>query len=309
MISILIPLYNAENYIADTIKRCLKQAYKDIEIVVVDDHSTDTSLSVASKYEGERVRVFKNPGKGGNVARNYAFRMSKGEYVKFLDADDYFSPMMLEKQLERLQTKGTESSVVFSPVRMLYEDGHWLNPPRNIDFDHEPGIELLLDIWRGKGWHCPHCHLMHRSLVEKAGLWDEGVIKNQDGEFFARIYNAADKALAVPEEYAVWRQFDSGVHAVMNIEAVKSALYTKLSIGKLILAYKNTEETKGMTGRSMGFFVYDNWPQSKELLHDVDEICCELGVKMELPKRKVLRILSLLMGWKRAVNLIKRKSL
>ena len=148
---------------------------------------------------------------------------------------------------------------------------------------------------------------MHRSLVEKAGLWDEGVIKNQDGEFFARIYNAADKALAVPEEYAVWRQFNTGVHAVMNIEAVKSALYTKLSIGKLILAYENTEETKGMIGRSMGFFVYDNWPQSKELLYDVDVICCELGVKMELPQRKVLRILSLVMGWKRALDFIKRK--
>ncbi len=309
MISILIPLYNAENYIADTIDRCLKQTYKDIEIVVVDDHSTDSSLSIARKYQGDRVRVLENPGKGGNAARNHAFRMSKGEYVKFLDADDYCAPTMLERQLARLQKDGTENSVAFSPVRMLYEDGHWLNPPRSIDYDHEPGIELLLDIWRGKGWHCPHCHLMHRSLVEKADLWDERVIKNQDGEFFARIYNAADKALAVPEEYAVWRQFDSGVHAVMNIAAVKSALYTKLSIAKLILAYQNTDETKAMVGRSMGFFVYDNWPQSKELLSDVATICCELRVKMEFPQRTVLKILSSLFGWKQALNLIKKYNL
>ena len=203
LVSILIPLYNAEEFIGDTISRCLQQSYKNIEIVIVDDHSTDQSFSIAQQYECHNIHIYKNPKKGGNAARNHAFQMSKGEYVKFLDADDYCSTTMIENQIKRLLNDGTERSVVFSPVRMLYEDGHWLNPPRSIDFDHEPGIELLLDIWRGKGWHCPHCHLMHRNLVEKAGLWDENVIKNQDGEFFARVYAAADKALSVPDEYAV----------------------------------------------------------------------------------------------------------
>lgn len=219
-VSILIPLYNAEAYIAETIERCLNQSYENIEIIIVDDHSTDNSFSVTQQFECNNIHIYENPKKGGNSARNYAFQMSKGEYVKFLDADDYFSSEMLKKQVERLMKDGTDNSVVFSPVRMLYEDGHWLIPPRSIDFDHEPGIELLLDIWRGKGWHCPHCHLMHRNLVEKAGLWDENVIKNQDGEFFARVYAAADKALSVPDEYAVWRQFHTGVHAVMKPEAI-----------------------------------------------------------------------------------------
>ncbi len=308
MLSILIPLYNAEKYIGDTITRCLQQSYKDIEIVIVDDHSTDDSLSVARKYECENIHVYENPKKGGNAARNYAFQKSKGEYVKFLDADDYCSPDLLKKQMERLQKDGTNNSVVFSPVRMLYEDGHWLNPPRNIDFDHEPGVELLLDIWRGKGWHCPHCHLMHRSLVEKSGLWDEAVIKNQDGEFFARVYNAADKALAVPDEYAVWRQFDSGVHAVMNLDAIKSALYTKLSIGKLILAYKDNDETRGLIGNSIGFFVYANWPQTKSLLKDVEAICKELGVEMRLPQRRILKLLSPIIGWKRTLDFMKNRT-
>ena len=294
LVSICIPLYNAEHFIGDTIERCFTQSYKNIEIVVVDDHSTDN------------VHVYENPKKGGNAARNYAFQMSKGEYVKFLDADDYFSPSMLEKQMNRLQKEGTNNTVVFSPVRMLYEDGHWFNPPRSIDYDHEPGIELLLDIWRGKGWQCPHCHLMHRSLVEKAGLWDEAVIKNQDGEFFARIYNAADKALAVPDEYAVWRQFDSGVHAVKNLAAVKSALYTKLSIGKLILAYKDNEENRCLIGNSIGFFVYDNWTQVKFLLGDVENICKELSVNMQLPQRKVLKFLSAFVGWKKALDFIRK---
>lgn len=303
-VSILIPLYNAEAYIADTLERCQNQSYEDIEIIIVDDHSTDNSLSVAQQFECNNIHIYENPKKGGISARNYAFQMSKGEYVKFLDADDYFSSEMLKKQMERLLKDGTDNSVVFSPVRMLYEDGHWLIPPRSIDFDYEPGIELLLDIWRGKGWHCPHCHLMHRNLVEKAGLWDENVIKNQDGEFFARVYAAADKALSVPDEYAVWRQFHTGVHAVMRLEAIKSALYTKLTIGNLILAYRNDTEAKTMIGKSIGFFVYENWPQIKPLLQDIHNICSKLNVNMVLPERKKLKILTLLFGWQKALDFI-----
>lgn len=305
MLSILIPLYNAERYIADTIERCLQQTFRDIEIIVVDDHSTDQSLAIAKKYECENIHVFENPKKGGNAARNYAFRMSKGEYVKFLDADDYCSPMMFEGQMLRILADGSDCTVVFSPVRMFYENGEWLVPPRDIDHDYVPGIELLLDMWRGKGWNCPHCHLMHRNLVEKAGLWDEQVIKNQDGEFFARVYAAADKALSVPDEYAVWRQFESGVHAVKSIEAVKSALYTKLTIGKLILSYQRTSETKEMIGRSIGYFVYDNWPLLKPLIGDVDSICHQLGVRMILPERRMLKVLSAICGWKKALIIIK----
>lgn len=309
MLSILIPLYNTERYIADTIERCLSQSYNDIEIIVVDDHSTDRSFQIAKRYESDKVRVFMNPYRGGNSARNHAFKMSKGEYVKFLDADDYCSPAMIEKQMARLLNDGTDDTVIFSPVRMLYEDGHWLNPPRSLDFDHEPGIELLLDIWRGKGWHCPHCHLMHRSLVEKAGLWDESVIKNQDGEFFSRVYAKADKALCVSEEYAVWRQFDSGVHAVMSLAAVKSALYTQFSIGKLILSYQDSEENREMIGRNIGSFVYGNWSQVKQLLPEVQLICTELNVTMQLPRRKVLRVLSVLFGWKIALNFVHKYNL
>lgn len=65
MLSILIPLYNTERYIADTIERCLSQSYNDIEIIVVDDHSTDRSFQIAKRYESDKVRVFMNPYRGG----------------------------------------------------------------------------------------------------------------------------------------------------------------------------------------------------------------------------------------------------
>ena len=93
---------------------------------------------------------------------------------------------------------------------------------------------------------------------------------------------------------------------MMRLEAIKSALYTKLTIGNIILAYRNVAETKTMIGRSIGFFVYENWPQIKPLLQDINKICSKLNVNMMLPERKKLKILTLLFGWQKALDIIKK---
>jgi len=310
LVSILIPLYNAELSIENTIYSCLNQSYKDIEIIIVDDHSTDNSLSVARKHEGDRVRVYQNPKKGGNSARNFAFLMSKGEYVKFLDADDYCSPSMIEKQLERLLVDGTKYSVAFSPVRMYNaDDDSWFIPPHSIEHDYMPGMELLIDIWRGKGWRCPHCHLMHRLLVEKAGLWDETIQKNQDGEFFARVYAKADKALSVPEEYAVWTQHETGVHAVKTLQAIESATTTLGTIAKLLLDYRDDEEMRFNCNRYFGGFLYENYADNPAMLSHFRSIARSLVLHPQLPQRKILRILRCVLGWRLALKTIKKFNL
>ena len=80
LVSVLIPLYNAQQYIADTIIKIKRQTYPNIEVIIVDDHSTDESLKVAQQYASEQIHVYVNPLKGGNSARNYAFLQSKGEW-------------------------------------------------------------------------------------------------------------------------------------------------------------------------------------------------------------------------------------
>lgn len=81
LVSILIPLYNAEQYIEETITKALEQTYSNIELIIVDDHSTDNSLKIAQKYASEKVHIYCNPKKGGNSARNYAFEKCNGEYI------------------------------------------------------------------------------------------------------------------------------------------------------------------------------------------------------------------------------------
>lgn len=304
LVSILIPLYNAEQYIGETITKALQQTYSHIELVIVDDHSTDNSLKIAQKYASENVHVYSNPKKGGNAARNYAFEKCSGEYVKFMDADDYCNDDMIERQMERLLKDGDEDTLVFSPVKMLYPDGHLLLPPREIDRDYAPGIELLIDIWRGKGWNCPHCHLMHRDLFIKSGGWDENIIKNQDGEFFARVAAKASMALSVNNVFAIWRQTGTGVSSKLSLEAQKSVLRTYDIISHLIISYKDDDDTRYNCARYIGFFVYTNYPQIKELMQMVYEILNYLHQPLILPQRRVLKFLRTILGWKIALCLI-----
>lgn len=309
LVSILIPLYNAEAYIEETITKALKQTYSNIELVIVDDHSTDNSLKIAQKYASEKVHIYSNSKKGGNSARNYAFEKCKGEYIKFMDADDYCTNDMIEKQMERMLKDGDENTLIFSPVKMLYPDGHLFLPPREIDKDYIPGIELLIDIWRERGWNCPHCHLMHRNLFVKSKGWDEAIIKNQDGEFFARVAAKATKALSVNNVFAIWRQTGNGVSTKRSIEAFKSVVKSYDIISDLILRYNNSEEYKTICAKYIGAFVYRYYPELASAMQDVDILLKKLNRPLLLPQRRVLSLLRLFLGWKKALILIHKYKL
>lgn len=88
MFSIIIPLYNKADYIAETLKSVLNQTYCDYEVIVVNDSSTDNSLEVASSFQDERIHIYTKENEGVSAARNYGIMHAKYDYIAFLDADD-----------------------------------------------------------------------------------------------------------------------------------------------------------------------------------------------------------------------------
>lgn len=310
LVSILIPLYNSGEFVAETIECCLSQSYPNIELVIVDDHSTDNSVEVAQKYLSDRVHLYTNPKKGGNSARNYAFEMSRGEYVMFHDADDLITKGHIRSLMDAIMQRGTGNSTAFSPIYMLEADGRLWQPPTTIDHEFIPGIEMLVGIWTGAGFRCPHCHLVPRHIVDSVGRWDERVLKNQDGEFFARVYNAADKMLFSGEaEYAIWRQRKGTVSRAKNEKALASYISTFREIAKIILAYQNTETNRAAISRGYGYWLYENYPFSKDVERVFFDGLGENGLSFILPQRRVLTILRRLFGWRLALRIINKFNL
>jgi glycosyltransferase involved in cell wall biosynthesis len=99
LISVVIPVHNAEQYLEDTLKSVFAQSYPHTEIIAVDDGSTDRSVDILERYS-DRVVLLKQPNRGAAVARNRGVREARGKWIAFLDADDVWSPRKLQRQLD-----------------------------------------------------------------------------------------------------------------------------------------------------------------------------------------------------------------
>ena len=118
-ISVVIPLYNKEKHIAHTIETVLNQTYRDFELVVINDGSTDKSAEIVSLINDERVRLISKDNEGETATRNYGVKRAEGEYVAFIDADDEWMPHFLE-EINSLIDSYPEASL-FATALMVYE--------------------------------------------------------------------------------------------------------------------------------------------------------------------------------------------
>ena len=118
-VSIIVPVYNAENFLHRTVDSILAQTYENWELLLADDCSTDQSRDIMKSYTDERIHCFyceKNSGPAG--ARNLALRHASGQYVAFLDADDFWLPQKLEKQISFIKKEITRSALPAMNLRM-----------------------------------------------------------------------------------------------------------------------------------------------------------------------------------------------
>lgn len=194
LISVLIPAWNARATLAETLDSVLAQTYPRVETIVVVDGSPDGTLDVARQYEDRGVKVFWQENAGASAARNHAFRKSTGAFIQFLDADDILAPDKLAVQMERLanEPEGTVAScrwALFSSADRLDEVEFQAD---SLDWrDYDRPTDWLVDSWLHRKLMFPGVWLYPRSVVEKAGPWDERLSLNDDGEFNTRVLPAA----------------------------------------------------------------------------------------------------------------------
>ena len=120
LISILIPAYNADVWIADSIRSALDQTWKRKEIIVVNDGSTDRTLAVARRFESKSVHVVNQENQGAAATRNNALQLSQGDYIQYLDADDILAPDKIERQIAVLRECGNKRILLSSPWVPFY---------------------------------------------------------------------------------------------------------------------------------------------------------------------------------------------
>lgn len=201
-VSIIIPCYNAAQWIGDCLDSVLAQTRPIDEIIVVDDGSSDDSAAIAKAY-GERITVIRQKNKGGNAARNVGFFASTGSYTQFLDADDIILPEKTEHQLACAEK--TEADVVYGDWRHLYSLPGKEDRLGSIKISgaQEDVLVALLSGW----WVSPAALFFRRSAVELVGGWDENLTVAQDRDFFTRMAMATNRIEYVPRCDALYRRY------------------------------------------------------------------------------------------------------
>lgn len=199
-VSILIPCYNAERWVAQAIESALAQTWPNKEVIVVDDGSTDRSREVIASFHG-RIRYEFGPNRGGNAARNRLLKMSYGDWVQYLDADDYLLPDKITWQLDFLE-KDPSADIVYSPA--LFEQWTDENTPlplRSFPLlePHDPWLHLAR-------WRLPQTggSLWRKSAIIKAGLWDEELPCCQEHSLYFELLKVGAQFLHCPKSGAVY---------------------------------------------------------------------------------------------------------
>jgi glycosyltransferase involved in cell wall biosynthesis len=201
LISILIPCFNAEKFVGEAIESALAQTHPNVEVVVVDDGSTDNSVEVIRSF-GDRVIAEFGPNRGACAARNRALALSRGQYVQFLDADDLLFPHKIERQLPILERN--EADFVFSRGT-LFGDG---KPERTKKKPIAPlgdTDRFVYALHQGISTEDP---LHRRELVERIGGFREHIRRAQEYDLHVRLAAAGVRFTFLDEVLSRHRHHD-----------------------------------------------------------------------------------------------------
>jgi glycosyltransferase involved in cell wall biosynthesis len=202
LVSIIIPCYNASKWIAEAIDSCLHQTYSNIEIIVIDDGSKDDSLEIIKSYSNNIIWRH-IPHTGANHARNISLSICKGEYVQFLDADDYILPEKIKRQVDFLESTGAD--IVYGDWRHQYHysNGTYTQGDIKISGQQTDILESLLGTW----WVAVAALLYRRKAIERSNGWDESFSTAQDRDFFISLVMRGAKVVYQPGCYSIYRRY------------------------------------------------------------------------------------------------------
>jgi glycosyltransferase involved in cell wall biosynthesis len=307
LVSICMPCYNAGKYVAEALDSVLAQTYPNIEILVVNDGSTDSSAEVLEKYRGKGVKVIEQENKGQCAAANRAFADAKGDYIKFFDADDILSPGFIEAQMRRLD--GRTDVVASARWGRFYNDDlqtFRLNPEA-VWRDMDP-VDWLAESWiNARAMMQCALWMLPRQLLEKTGLWDERLSLINDFEFFARVLCSASVVLFCEDATLYYR---SGMQGSLSAEKSRKGYESQCEAILLgtsyLLARCNDARARLACANTLQQGCYDFWPEHPDLCAKMEERLAQCG-PADLPPAggRMYRFLSRALGWRAAKRLMR----
>lgn len=300
LVSILIPCYNAAPWLAETLRSALGQTWSNLEIILIDDGSTDDSLIIARQFDHPHLRIIAQDNQGAAATRNRALKISQGQVIQFLDADDVLNPDKIERQMELLQAH--PDCLISGAWARFHNSAHEATfMPEPLWQDMDP-VDWLVCAWSGHWMMPPAAWLVPRSLIQAAGFWEESLSLNDDGEYFARVILASQGVRFCPTAYSYYRSGNGNSLSGRKSANAWASQYRALALqSQHLLAVEDSTRTRQVCANLMQRFIYEVFPDVSSLRNLAARQVRQLGGATEKPKGGPLfQIAASLMGWTKA---------
>lgn len=286
LVSILIPAFNAERWIGETVASALAQTWERKEIVIVDDGSSDRTLPIAQRFTSRQVTVVSQSHQGTAAARNTALARCQGDYVQWLDADDLLAPDKIAGQIDALD-RSPDARVLLSCAwgSFIYRSHRAELIPTPLWGDLSP-LEWLVRKLDLNVFMPLHTWLVSRRLTEAAGPWDTRLSLDDDGEYFCRVLLASGGTRFVPKAKAFYRRagvgsVSHGARAQRNLDS--QFLSMELHVARL-RSLDDSERIRRACLKYLQRWLIYFYPERPDLVGRSERLAETLGGRLAAPQ-------------------------
>ncbi len=304
-VSVVMPLYNAAAFVGDAVVSVLGQTMPDLELVVVNDGSTDGSDNIVSRIGDSRVRLVHQQNCGQSAAINRGVRESQGEFIKIVDADDWINAEHLQAQL--MSIRGAPNCV--SACRWGYFTRNFEKPQvRNecADIDYDDPLEWVVDsLTRDEGMMGGWKWLIPRRVWDRSGGYDEQLSLNNDFHASIAILLASSGVRIAPQAvYSYRKGLSAALSGTRSRKAMLSALQTTQRGCRLLLHREDSARIRRICANRYQRWAFEFFPQHPDLAAEAERAAADLGgASVEFAAGWVGRIVSRVFGWRNARRL------
>jgi glycosyltransferase involved in cell wall biosynthesis len=303
LVSILIPAYNAEKWIAYTLQSALAQTWPRKEIIVVNDGSTDLTAQIIRRFASKGVVLFSTENRGLSAAQNQAFQLCQGDYIQWLDSDDLLAPDKIERQLAALRESDSRRILLSSPWAPFYYRTCRAHFVHNAVWEDLSPVEWLFRKLRDNLHMQNATWLVSRELTEVAGPWDTRLHYDQDGEYFARVLLASEGTRFVPGTGIFYRVSPTNrISYIGNSNKKKDSLLVSM---KLHMQYlRSLEESERVRKACLAYmqtWYHTFYPERPDLVAELQALAAQLQGHLEAPRlRWKYAWMKPIVGWRAA---------
>jgi glycosyltransferase involved in cell wall biosynthesis len=285
LVSILIPAYNAQEFLAATITSALGQTWARKEVIIVNDGSRDETLDVARRFESASVKVITHENQGAAATRNKALSLAQGEFIQWLDADDLLGSNKIACQMEA-GVRCSRRTLLSSPwASFMYRCHRAKFRPTPLWEDLDP-LEWMTRKMELNLYMQTATWLVSRELTEAAGPWNTEMLGDDDGEYFGRVLMASDAVKFVQGSGVYYRIVPSTrlSHIGRDPRKMEAQLRSmEMNVGYL-RSIKDSPRVRSACVTYLQNWLPSFYPERPDLVVRAQELAQSLGGQLTPPR-------------------------